>query len=205
MQALESFLSSTFTPLHFLCIQCLHLVHAMEFEFSSPTPNPHTPQGKFEVLFTLPLPYSLHMTLVLPIFTLSPFFSISFFQFAILRLSSSSLSAINTRSSAYSNSHGNPSAAFLVTACITVINRNGLSTDPWCTPTLTSNSSLKPCSTLTAVFASWYVVITALIIHSLTPSLRSAHSTTFLGTLSKAFSRSTNPRYILLFLPRYFS
>ena len=85
------------------------------------------------------------------------------------------------------------------------LHSQGQSTAPWWTPTFTSKSSEKPFPTLTAVLASTYVYITVLINHSSTPSFRKAHFTTSLGTLSKAFSKSTKPKYSFLFLPIYFS
>ena len=50
-----------------------------------------------------------------------------------------------TRSSAYNSSHGNPSFTPLVTISIITTKSSGLSTDPWWTPTFTSNSVLYPC------------------------------------------------------------
>ena len=69
-----------------------------------------------------------------------------------------------------------------------------LSTDPWWTPTFTSNSVLYPCFVLTTVLALLYIVITVWTSLSSIPSCLNAHLTTSLGTLSNAFSKSTNAK-----------
>ena len=66
----------------------------------------------------------------------------------------------------------------------TTINRNGLSPDPCCRPTLVGNSSVLPCVVLTTVDAPWYVASTSLTIASLGPL--SFSDTSSLGTLSYA-------------------
>ena len=72
---------------------------------------------------------------------------------------------------------------------------SGLSTDPWWTPTFTSNSSLYPSPTRTRLRAFAYIPCTSRTIHSSTPSFLSAHQMTFRGTQSNAFSRSTKAMY----------
>ena len=62
-----------------------------------------------------------------------------------------------------------------------------------------------PSYDLTLVLACLYIAITALTNYSSTPSFLMVHSTTFLGTLSKAFSRSTNAHHSSLCFPLYLS
>ena len=101
---------------------------------------------------------------------------------------------------------GRPSLTLCVTASITIMKSSGLSTEPWCTPTFTPNHSLThPPYDLILVLACLYMAITALTNHSSTPNFLMAHSTTFLGTLSKAFSRSTNAHHSSLCFPLYLS
>ena len=128
------------------------------------------------------------------------------FHFLNFSFNSSSHFHASTRSSAYSISHGRPSLTLCVTASITTMKSSELSTEPWCTPTFTQNHSLTdpPCG-LTLVLACLYMAITALTNHSSIPSFLVAHSTTFLGTLSKAFSRSTNAHHSFLCFPLYLS
>ena len=104
----------------------------------------------------------------------------------------------STRSSAYSISHSRPSLTLCVTASITIMKSSGLSTKPWCTPTFTPNHSLTdPSYDLILVLACLYMAITALTNHSSTPNFLMAHSTTFLGTLSKAFSSGVTAEMIM--------
>ena len=116
------------------------------------------------------------------------------------------ISSNSTRSSAYSISQDRPSLTLCVTASITIMKSNGLSTEPWYTPTFTPNHSLTDLPyDLTLVLACLYMAITALTNHSSTPSFLMAHSTAFLGTLLKAFSRSTNAHHSFLCFPLYLS
>ena len=101
-------------------------------------------------------------------------------------------------------SRDRPSLTLCVTVSITIMKSSGLSTEPWCTPTFTPNHSLThPPYDLTLVLACLYIAITALANHSSIPSFLMVHSTTFLGTLSKAFSRSTNSHHSFLCFPLY--
>ena len=103
-------------------------------------------------------------------------------------------------------SQGRPSLTLCVTASITIMKSSKLSTEPWCTPTFTPNHSLThPPYDLILVLACLYMAITALTNHSSTPNFLMAHSTTFLGTLLKAFSRSTNAHHSFLCFPLYLS
>ena len=65
-------------------------------------------------------------------------------------------------------------------ASSTMMKRSGLSTEPWWTPTFTSNSKLYPSPTRTRLRAFAYIPCT-----SSTPSFLSAHQMTFRGTRSK--------------------
>ena len=92
-----------------------------------------------------------------------------------------------------------------VTASITIMKSSGLSTEPWCTPFTPNHSLTDPPYDLILVLACFYKAITALTNHSSTSSFLMAHSTIFLGTLSKAFSRSTNAHHSFLCFPLYLS
>src|SRR5206468_3174192 len=86
-----------------------------------------------------------------------------------------------------------------------IINNKGLSTEPWCTPTFTSKSSLMLSLTLTAVFTSSYIDCITLTNHSSTFSFLRDHQRISLGTLSNAFSKSTKAIHSSFFLHRYLS
>ena len=77
------------------------------------------------------------------------------------------------------------------------MNSRGLSTLPCRSPILTSNSSEAPSPTTTLAVVFSYVPSTILTSASGIPIHRSVAITISLGTVSKAFSRSTNPRAIL--------
>merc|ERR1711954_452507 len=172
-------------PLHFLCTHSPHELQSMEF---FPTPQRQTAHGYSPCCLTGAKRLLLTSTLVLPIFTLSPFPSIPPFQFLSLTVSSSRLSAMRARSSAYSSSHGHPVLNSMDRVSSSMMNNKGLKTEPWCTPTLTSNGSLSEEPTPTLALALWYIAWTVFTNISGTPSLRMAHQSTARGTLSKAFS-----------------
>ena len=67
----------------------------------------------------------------------------SFLSFSLL-ISSSSVSAITAKSSAYSSSHGRATLNSLDMASMTITNNSGLNPDPWCIPTFTSKPLLLP-------------------------------------------------------------
>src|SRR5664279_2422076 len=180
----------------------MHVEHWIEFV---PTPFPQTPQGNFPDLSLRPAPSQHFITFVLPKLTLSPFPSIPALHLSNFSINSSILSANRTRSSAYSNSIGKPSLNSLDRASSTMMNSKGLSTEPWCTPTLTTNALLTLPFTFTAVDASSYIDLITDTIHSSTPNFRKAHHTTSLGTLSKAFSKSTKAIHRSFFFAKYFS
>ena len=87
----------------------------------------------------------------------------------------------------------------------TTTNRNGLSPDPWCRPTLTGNSSILPCVVLTTVDAPCYVASTSLISFSMTSLLLRHQYTRSMDTLLYAFSKSTKVRNKSLCTSRCFS
>src|SRR5664279_5778168 len=105
----------------------MHEVHWIEFV---PTLFPQTPQGNFPDLSLRPSPSQHFITFVLPTLTLSPFPSIPALHLLNLSINSSMLSANRTRLSAYSNSIGKPSLNSLDIASSTMMNSNGLSTEP---------------------------------------------------------------------------
>ena len=82
------------------------------------------------------------MIFVFPAFTLIPFSSIASFQVKSLQTHYSSDSTIITRSSAYRSSQGTQERNSRDKASSTMMRSSGLSTEPWWTPTFTSNSSL---------------------------------------------------------------
>ena len=141
----------------------------------------------------------LTTTLVFPRLTFEPLLLKASFQFKNIFLSPLIASLIRTMSSAYSQSFNPPSLANSETISTKTAERKGDSTDPWCIPTLTSNSSDNSESTLALVFATPYRLITDLIKTSGIHFFLITHSNTFLGTLSKAFFRSM--KHILLFFP----
>ena len=90
-----------------------------------PTPFRHTLEGNFPVLFCgLRLCFEV-ITFVFPLLTGRPFCSIPDFHLSNKISSSSILSAISTRSSAYSNSQGSPVLNSLESASSTMIKSNG--------------------------------------------------------------------------------
>ena len=85
------------------------------------------------------------------------------------------------------------------------MNSRGLNTDPWCTPTLTSNSLLKELFTSVLLLAPTCMACTTLTNHSGTPATQRAYHSSFRGTLSKSFSKLANAIHSFLCLSRYFS
>ena len=90
-----------------------------------------------------------------------------------------------------------------------MMNSRGLNTDPWCTPTLTSNSSNfspKELFTRVLLLAPTCKAWTILTYHSrTTTTTQRAHHSTFWGTLSEALSKLTNAIYSFVCFARYFS
>ena len=91
----------------------------------------------------------LTITSDFPVLTFSPLLSIPICHPSHLLCISSSVSVTSARSSANSSSPGSPYLNSSLMTSNTTINRNGLSPDPWCRPTLMGNSSVLPCLVLT--------------------------------------------------------
>ena len=84
--------------------------------------------------------YQKKHSLVLFILTLMTLLStLSFHSFSLL-ISSSSVSVITAKSSAYSSSQGRATLNSLDIASMTIMNNNGLNPEPWCIPTFTSKN-----------------------------------------------------------------
>ena len=147
----------------------------------------------------------LTITLVFSRLTFKPLLSKASFHFRNLSLILSIVPPIRTKSSAYNYSLSAPSLVCSVTTSTTNAKRKGDSTDPWCIPTLTYDSSDNSESTLTLVFAHSYRLFTDLTKTSGIPFFLIAHYSTFLGILSKAFSMSTKHTYYLFPLAWYSS
>ena len=126
-----------------------------------PTPVRQMAHGNSPELCRRSSPVPQIMIFVFPAFTLSPFFSIASFQVRSLQTHSSSDSAMITRSSAYRSSQGIPERNSRDKASSTMMESSGLSTDPWWTPTFTSNSSLYPSPTWTWLCAFAYITCTS--------------------------------------------
>ena len=114
-----------------------------------PTPDWQTPQGYFPDFFSTSRLMPDFIIFVFPMFTRRTFFSISVFHVCTFTSSSSIDSALIIRSSAYSSSHRQPVRNSLDRASNTKMKSSGLRTEPWWTPTPTSNSLLYPSPTLT--------------------------------------------------------
>ena len=123
----RSTLSLPEIPLHFLWTQCLQLWQNMEL---LPTPFLQTPHGHFPTPKPLLASLLLIITLVFAAFTLNLLSSRPVFHFSNFPTNSSIASAIRTRSSAYSSSHGHPVLNSIDKASKTMINNKGLSTEP---------------------------------------------------------------------------
>ena len=145
----------------------------------------------------------LIITSIFPVLTFIPLLSIPICQPSNL-LCISSVYVTTARSSANSSSHGSPHLNSSLMTSSTPINRNGLSPDPWCRPTLMGHSSVRPCVVLTTVDAPWYAASTSLTSFSGTPLLRSHRYTRSLGSLSYAFSKSTKVKNTSLCTSRCF-
>ena len=161
------------------------------------TPQVHTPQ--FIKVSTLRL---LKMTLIFFMFTLKTLFSNLAFQDVNFGQSSSTDSAIITRSSPYNNSHGQ-----------TFINFSEIASKPWwrevdwgrSPDSLQHALSLKKFSMLALLLTFQYIAWTSWIIRSSTLSFLISHYSHWRGTLPKAFSSLTSASYWFLFFAKNFS
>ena len=139
-----------FTPLDHLWIHFLQPCHKTEL---LPTLFIHTPQGHLPFSSTLSFILQLNITFVFPVFIFKPFASNPDFHFTILSHGLSSLSAIEIKSSAYSNSRGKRARSSMEIISITITNSRRVNADPWCNPTFTLNALLSPSVVLTTVCA----------------------------------------------------
>ena len=133
--------------------------------------------------------------LVLPTFILRPRVSKDVLQACNCIFKSSKSSLMMTRSSPYRSSQGQPIQHSQERASITIPKSSRLKTEPWCTPTVPSNLSLKQLFTLTLEFTPSYIsYIVHHAIHSSTTNFLISHQRTGWGTWSKTFSRSTKAK-----------
>ena len=141
-----------------------------------PTPVRQTAHGYSPELCKRSRPVPQIMNFVFPAFTLNPsspwLLSISKASWHI------PLGSQQWRSSAYRSSQGTPARNSCDKASSTMINSKGLNTDPWSTPTFTSNSLLKPSPTRSRLRALAYIPWTYRTIHSSTPSFLRARALT---------------------------
>ena len=126
-------------PLHFLWTQCKDPVQQMVL---LPTPFLQTLHGYLPESFNVWRLTALTMILVSLMLTLRPLASKLVFHLINFILRSSSVLVMITRLSAYSNSQDVPEQNSRDKASSTMMNKRGLSTELWWTPTLTPNSSL---------------------------------------------------------------
>ena len=112
------------------------------------------------------------------------------------------VSVVKTKLFAYKMSFIKPFLASFVTTSITIANNKGDNIDPWCIPTFTKRSSDNFDQIRILVIALSYRLIIAFTSVFGKLLCRIDHSITFLGTLSKVFSISTNT--CIAFCP-YFS
>jgi len=96
----------------------------------------------------------------------------------------------------YNNSHGKATLNSLDKASVTITNSRGLHAEPWYIADFTSKLLLLLYiyTFLTTVFAPVYIDMTADTNRSSTHSLCIAHLITSVRTLSKAFSKYTQPK-----------
>ena len=136
----------------------MHLEHRMD---DLPTPVRHTAHGNLPESCRISSPSPEAMNFVLVMFTWRPLDSNPSFHaltnpsfHALTRSTHSSREvAMITRSSAKNSSQGTPTLKSLDKASSTMIKSSGLRTEPWCTPTPTSNTSLYSEPTLTRLRA----------------------------------------------------
>ena len=118
-----------------------------------PTPIQHTAHGNLPESCRISSPSPEAMNFVLVMFTWRPLDSNPSFHALTCSTHSSREVAMITRSFAKSSSQGTPTLKSLDKASSTMIISRGLRTEPWWTPTPTSNSSLYSEPTLTRLCA----------------------------------------------------
>ena len=116
----------------------MHLEHRVN---DLPTPVRHTAHGNLPESCRISSPSPEAMNFVLVMFTWRPLDSNPSFHALTRSTHSSREVAMITRSSAKNSSQGTPTLKSLNKASSTMIKSRGLRTEPWCTPTSTSNSS----------------------------------------------------------------
>ena len=117
----------------------MHLEHRM---VDLPTPVWHAAHGNLPESCRISSPSPEAMNFVFVMFTWRPLDSNPSFHALTRSTHSSREVAMITRSSAKNSSQGTPTLKSLDKASSTMIKSSGLRTEPWCTPTPTSNSSL---------------------------------------------------------------
>ena len=160
-----------------------------------PTPVRHTAHGNLPESCRISSPSPEAMNFVLVMFTWRPLDSNPSFHALTRSTHSSREVAMITRSSAKNSSQGTPTLKSLDKASSTKIKSSGLRTEPWCTPTPTSNSSLYSEPTLARLRALLYIACTRRTIHSSTPTFLIAHYKTFRGTRSNAYISGEKGRW----------
>ena len=118
-----------------------------------PTPIQHTAHGNLPESCRISSPSPEAMNFVLVMFTWRPLDSNPSFHALTCSTHSSREVAMITRSFAKNSSQGTPTLKSLDKASSTMIISRGLRTEPWWTPTPTSNSSLYSEPTLTRLCA----------------------------------------------------
>ena len=164
----------------------MHCKHWIEF---TPTPLRQTAQGNAPELRRRSSPGPETMSFIFFILTLSPLRSIPSFHNFNLAMHSSSESAITAMSSARHTSTELARQSFRHKyEKQGAENRSLMHTNS--NPELLAVLTVDTYTALTSVYMPW-MTHTA---HSSTPKLLKAHQRTFLGTLSKTFSRSTKAK-----------
>ena len=103
----------------------------------------------------------MHKYSVFDVLTFIPSLSNAFLQDCSICSTSSLVSSQITISSANSIVHGGFLLTSSVSLSIITINRSGLNTDPWCSPTLNLKLSVVPTAHLTTVSLSSYISCTS--------------------------------------------
>ena len=113
--------------------------------------------------------------------------------------SSSKFFSRNNHKTAYSNSHRQPVLNSGECASRTMMKKSGPRSEFWCTTIFTLRQSLKQFSPWTLLLTSQCIAWKICIINISIPSFLITQQSTWWGTLSKAFCRSTNARYWFFF------
>ena len=103
----------------------------------------------------------MHRYSVFDLLNFIPLLSNAYFQDSNLYSTSSLVSSQITISSANSIVHGHSLLTSSISLSIITAKRNGLNTDPWCSPTLTLKFSVVPTAHLTTVSLPSYISCTS--------------------------------------------